>query len=197
MPTEIVDNMAGHRRRLIIGGLLLFLLWNVATYMVFSRQAEQGSTQIESSQSLNERLNRLQEQMKDQMNINEQLIKDIIQQKEAILKGKKLVPAPPANKNVDLAAHEDTSKSRPFKLEVANKVTYPYSSYVIPVLMIACNRPSAIQRSLTNLLDTRPSPTQFPIIVSQDCGHQPTAEAIQRFGDKVTHIKVGFCFIWM
>ncbi|XP_033624802.1 alpha-1,3-mannosyl-glycoprotein 2-beta-N-acetylglucosaminyltransferase-like [Asterias rubens] len=191
MPTEIADNMAGRRQRLIIGGLLLFLLWNVATYMVFTRQAEQGSTQVESSQTMNERLNRLQEQMKDQMDINEQLIKDIIQQKEAILKGKKLVhvPAPPANENVDLAVHQDVSKSRPFKLEVAGKVTYPYSSYVIPVLMIACNRPSAIQRSLTNLLGTRPSPTQFPIIVSQDCGHQETAEAIQRFDDKVTHIK--------
>ena len=40
---------------------------------------------------MNERLNRLQEQMKDQMDINEQLIKDIIQQKEAILKGENIL----------------------------------------------------------------------------------------------------------
>lgn len=36
----------------------------------------------------------------------------------------------------------------------------------------------------------RPSAGLFPIIVSQDCGHQPTADAIASYGARVTHIKV-------
>ena len=40
-----------------------------------------------------------------------------------------------------------------------------------------------------------PSAEQFPIVVSQDCGHVETAKAISQYGDQVTHIKVGFCYI--
>ncbi len=36
----------------------------------------------------------------------------------------------------------------------------------------------------------RPSAALFPIVVSQDCGHVPTANAIAEYGTKVTHIKV-------
>ena len=62
-------------------------------------------------------------------------------------------------------------------------------SYTIGVVVISCNRPDAITRSLTSLLKYRPSAQQFPIVVSQDCGHQETSKAISVFGDKVRHIK--------
>ena len=39
----------------------------------------------------------------------------------------------------------------------------------------------------------RPSAERFPIIVSQDCGDVATADAIAKYGDKVTHIKVHNC----
>ncbi len=35
----------------------------------------------------------------------------------------------------------------------------------------------------------RPSAGLFPIIVSQDCGHQPTAQAIARYSTRVTHLQ--------
>ncbi|KAK4293579.1 hypothetical protein Pmani_033734 [Petrolisthes manimaculis] len=60
---------------------------------------------------------------------------------------------------------------------------------VLPVLLIACNRESAVRRSLDLLLKYRPSQERFPIIVSQDCGHRPTREAIESYGDKVTLIQ--------
>ncbi|PIK61152.1 putative alpha-1,3-mannosyl-glycoprotein 2-beta-N-acetylglucosaminyltransferase [Apostichopus japonicus] len=60
---------------------------------------------------------------------------------------------------------------------------------VIPVLVIACNRPSAIKRSLETLLKNRPSKDQFPIVVSQDCGHAETATVIEQFGDQISFIK--------
>lgn len=44
---------------------------------------------------------------------------------------------------------------------------------------------------LASLCRHRPSAGLFPIIVSQDCGHKPTADAIASYGARVIHIKVG------
>ena len=59
---------------------------------------------------------------------------------------------------------------------------------VIPVLVFACNRPT-VKRNLDQLIKLRPSKEQFPIIVTQDCGHAETARVIQSYGDQVVHIK--------
>lgn len=59
---------------------------------------------------------------------------------------------------------------------------------VIPVLVMACNRVT-VRRCLDKLLQHRPSETLYPIIVSQDCGHQDTAAVIQSYGTKVKHLK--------
>lgn len=58
---------------------------------------------------------------------------------------------------------------------------------VIPILVIACDRVT-VKRSLDKLIQYRPSPEQYPIIVSQDCGHAETARVIGSYGDRVTHI---------
>lgn len=42
----------------------------------------------------------------------------------------------------------------------------------------------------------RPSAGLFPIIVSQDCGHAPTANAISSYGNRITHIKVLGGLMW-
>lgn len=62
-------------------------------------------------------------------------------------------------------------------------------SYVIGIVVISCNRPLAIQRSLNGMLKYRPSSKQFPIVVSQDCGDVKTAQAISKFGNTVRHIR--------
>lgn len=59
---------------------------------------------------------------------------------------------------------------------------------VIAVLVFVCNRPT-IKRSLDSLLKYRPSKTQFPIVVSQDCGHHAaTTDVLKSYGDLFTHI---------
>ena len=55
---------------------------------------------------------------------------------------------------------------------------------VIPVLLFSCNR-VAVRQALDLLLAHRPSKDQFPIIVTQDCGHKETREVIQSYGDQV------------
>lgn len=67
---------------------------------------------------------------------------------------------------------------------------------VIAVLVFSCNRVT-VQRCLDALIKYRPSKLQFPIVVTQDCDHEPTAQVIDRFGDNVTHIRVShFCSLW-
>lgn len=58
----------------------------------------------------------------------------------------------------------------------------------IAVLVIACNR-ITVRRNLDQLLKYRPSAERFPIIVSQDCGHGPTADAIRSYGSQVIHVQ--------
>ncbi|CAJ0937898.1 unnamed protein product [Ranitomeya imitator] len=43
-------------------------------------------------------------------------------------------------------------------------------------------------KCLDSLLKFRPSAEQFPIVVSQDCGHAETARVIDSYGDAITHI---------
>ena len=48
-------------------------------------------------------------------------------------------------------------------------------------------------RSVINVLylfRLRPSAERFPVYVSQDCGHAPTADVIRSYGDKLTHLQV-------
>lgn len=59
---------------------------------------------------------------------------------------------------------------------------------IIPVLLFACNRPT-VRKALDLLVDYRPSKEQFPIIVSQDCGHKETADVIRSYGDQIISIQ--------
>nr|XP_023025074.1 alpha-1,3-mannosyl-glycoprotein 2-beta-N-acetylglucosaminyltransferase-like [Leptinotarsa decemlineata] len=58
----------------------------------------------------------------------------------------------------------------------------------IPVLVFACNRVT-VTRCLDNLIQYRPDPDQFPIIVSQDCSHEETRNAIQKYGSQISLIQ--------
>ncbi|XP_028402918.1 alpha-1,3-mannosyl-glycoprotein 2-beta-N-acetylglucosaminyltransferase-like isoform X2 [Dendronephthya gigantea] len=82
---------------------------------------------------------------------------------------------------------QNTPLSREIKTPRVPK--HEVSSYTIGILVIACNRPDAIKRALNSLLKYRPSPKQFPIVVSQDCGHEETSQAISAFATAVNHIK--------
>ena len=51
---------------------------------------------------------------------------------------------------------------------------------VIPIIVFACNRPG-FSRCLDGLLKYRSDQHKFPIIVSQDCGDDQTAEIIKSY----------------
>lgn len=61
-------------------------------------------------------------------------------------------------------------------------------NYKFVILVIACNRPT-VKRCLDKLLEHRLSDEKFPIVVSQDCGHEETASVIRSYGNQVHFIQ--------
>ncbi|XP_066142768.1 alpha-1,3-mannosyl-glycoprotein 2-beta-N-acetylglucosaminyltransferase [Euwallacea fornicatus] len=58
----------------------------------------------------------------------------------------------------------------------------------LPILVFACNRVS-VGRCLDKLLQYRPDSEKFPIIVTQDCDHDETANKIRSYGSQLTLIQ--------
>nr|CAD7571314.1 unnamed protein product [Timema californicum] len=79
-----------------------------------------------------------------------------------------------------------TPQVRHIRALAENKL--PGGAPVIAVLVFACNRVT-VSRCLDQLIKNRPSQAQFPIIVSQDCAHKPTAEVIASYGEQLFHIE--------
>ncbi|OTF71099.1 alpha-1,3-mannosyl-glycoprotein, partial [Euroglyphus maynei] len=64
----------------------------------------------------------------------------------------------------------------------------PNKKPVICVLLFACNRVT-VKRNLEQLFKYRNDSEIFPIVVSQDCNHEPTRQIIESYGDKLTFIQ--------
>lgn len=58
----------------------------------------------------------------------------------------------------------------------------------ICILVFACNR-LTIKRNLDQLIKYRPDEQSFPIVVSQDCGHEATRNLIKSYGTQLTLIQ--------
>ncbi|UYV75104.1 MGAT1, partial [Cordylochernes scorpioides] len=82
----------------------------------------------------------------------------------------------------------DDIEARILKRHPSERISHNISSTVIGVLVFACNRVS-VKRSLDQLLKYRPSAHQFPVVVSQDCAHGPTAQILRGYGDRITFIQ--------
>lgn len=76
-----------------------------------------------------------------------------------------------------------TKTTRTVRSEKPTEIKKP----VMALLVISCNRP-AVKRCLDGIFKYKPKNINIPVIVSQDCGHQPTAEVIKSYGTKVNHI---------
>merc|ERR1719447_188803 len=60
-------------------------------------------------------------------------------------------------------------------------------SLQVPVLVIACNRPT-VSRALDSIL-SRSNGEMFPIVVSQDCGHLQTLDVIKKYSNAHDHLQ--------
>ncbi|KAF7403512.1 hypothetical protein HZH68_006306 [Vespula germanica] len=190
---------------IIFGSLVL---WGVITYFLFLDQPS-GRDQ-EKQNKLSNQISRLEERVKQQIAVNQEFFQHIEENKHS----KKLIEkltitrttiATPKNneqhesnikqqllekndykeKWTDFKDFQQTTKAEGI---MKSKKSLPNGDPIIAVLVFSCNR-ITVQRCLDQLINLRPSAVQFPIVVSQDCEHQQTAEVISKYGDKILHIR--------
>ena len=137
---------------------------------------DQNETKDENEQETNEK----DESIQIQNEIKEENVEDVeaIEEKENIVH----------SKNNEEEDHENLVPSA-HPIQQTNKLVKPVTKkeYTIAVLVIACNRPKYVKKCIDSLLENRPPDlkSRFPIIVSQDCGHEETHKAIASYGDEL------------
>ncbi|PRD28595.1 UNVERIFIED_CONTAM: Mgat1 [Trichonephila clavipes] len=150
------------RRTFVFIVSLALLSWAAVTYRLFL-QRPQGK--VQRSVKFQQQLELLEVELKNQLNSNNEL----------------------------LGLLQNFRSKYSNSIQILNNSTQDqkdpdFSNVVIGVLVFACNRVT-VKRNLDQLLKFRPSPQQFPIIVSQDCGHEPTTKVILSYGDQLTLIQ--------
>ncbi|XP_031332822.1 alpha-1,3-mannosyl-glycoprotein 2-beta-N-acetylglucosaminyltransferase [Photinus pyralis] len=136
-----------------------FLIWILIIYITVKRHT---LVVTDTTEEVDKGLKKLENGILEQFKINKNFISTL----HSIIEAKKQ----------DVSKENEVSTKREFK------------GTVIPVVVIACNRVS-VNRCLDQLIQYRPNPDQFPIIVSQDCNHAETTEVIERYGSQVLLIK--------
>lgn len=152
---------------LILFGTFLLITWNaILLFLLWSRPTpSQLDEQQEAAAKPTSNV------MGDVLEMADSIAAELKTQKEILLQiqSRQSLWRPP---NASTPAGADVAPTQP----------------IIPILVIACNRVT-VRRCLDKLLEHRPSAELHPIIVSQDCGHAETAEAIRSYGGRVTHLR--------
>lgn len=181
------------RKNQIIGfAFVSVCLWALVTYYLFldrplNHKSDQKQIQVEEHLSL------LESKLKEQFLDSEQLL----QQLRSIINEQQLSVKVSEDRGEERGVIEEELPGRQRNNEEDEQVNrmrlfaekiLPDGGPVIAVLVFACNRVT-VSKCIDQLLKYRPSREQFPIIVSQDCGHRPTAEVIELYGDEITRIE--------
>lgn len=186
---------------IIFGSLVL---WGVITYFLF---LDQPSSKDQGKQyKVSKQITKLEERLKHQIAINNEFFQNLEESrkklKEKLTIARPEITIPNINqlheinvkvfeKNVDTEKRTDSKDfQHSTKTEeiMKSKKSLPNGDPIIAVLVFSCNR-ITVQRCLDQLIRLRPSELQFPIVVSQDCGHEQTAEVIAKYGNKILHIR--------
>ncbi|CAG4957928.1 unnamed protein product [Parnassius apollo] len=145
-------------RRLIIITIALVALW----YLVLHSSLLEAPSSVSPRHrvvDIENRINKLQLQMNQQLTDSNNLLDKV----KLHLKKKD---------HISKEVAKDTIQN---ELDVES-----ISNPILPVLVIACDR-ITVKRCLDNLVKFRPSKEIFPIIISQDCGHNATLQVLKSF----------------
>ncbi|BES97368.1 GNT-I family [Nesidiocoris tenuis] len=162
-------------RRNHLAGILVISIftWVVIIYMALHDRPHHSSV-ISPDSAYG--IGKLEEQIKEEYNANSKLFEDVKRVLESQREQNKALAEEQANQ------HEEERKEDELRLQSLS------GPGVIAVLVFACSR-TTVTRCLDQLIKYRPGPDQFPIIVSQDCHHQGTSDAIDAYAGQVFHIK--------
>ncbi|KAH8365102.1 hypothetical protein KR084_001716 [Drosophila pseudotakahashii] len=177
------------RKVLLIVGFLV--TWTYATYYLLLRH-----TGVHTSRNLAHQAYRVNSQAREASQQSHHLAKNVFEFVKIKYLENQQSPSPAASTPQISIVAAEISAELPEQLAMAKTATarIPTKTYlangepVFPVLVFACNRVS-VKKCIDNLVQYRPSVEQFPIIVSQDCGDEPTKEVILSYGKQVTLIE--------
>lgn len=170
----MIDHFVIMKRSRTCIAVVLFLIWNIITY-IFLSSKQPNKANEERKSVIDSQLNELLVRLKVQSGETEILLKTLEDAKEEVNGIKK---------------HDDVKRIIILTKTVSSTTTSspPPPSIRLPVLVMSCNRPT-VSRNIDQLINYRSSADLFPIIVSQDCGHVTTSDVIKSYGDKITHIE--------
>ncbi|XP_071098308.1 alpha-1,3-mannosyl-glycoprotein 2-beta-N-acetylglucosaminyltransferase-like [Haliotis cracherodii] len=151
------------RTHLVTVVIGVFLSWNILTYYMLVSKQPGKVTDVQGKEALESRLGKLEKDLSSQLAENEELLQKLRHLKEE------------ADQRKNVPVRDNKDEAHPNQ---------------IAILMIACDRVT-VSRSLDQLIKYRPPGDKFPIVVSQDCGHQQTADVIDGYVKKqlVKHVK--------
>ncbi|XP_048002192.1 alpha-1,3-mannosyl-glycoprotein 2-beta-N-acetylglucosaminyltransferase [Leguminivora glycinivorella] len=152
------------KKFLVVGLVSLFIISLMFFYNGNDAPVSKRSVKVEDIET---RINKLEEMMDNQLTESGKLLQMVVKRIK-----KKKEPKEDSVVNYLRAPDIDAGKKT-----------------VLPVLVIACDRVT-VKRCLDNLIKFRPSKKTFPIIVSQDCGHNATYQVIKSFTDADPSITV-------
>ncbi|XP_067830115.1 alpha-1,3-mannosyl-glycoprotein 2-beta-N-acetylglucosaminyltransferase b [Heptranchias perlo] len=176
------------RSNLIVWGVLLFVAWNLLLLFFLLGRSPGGGGVVgggggaSDPEQLTREVVKVAEEVEAELENQKQLLQQIQQHRGLWQRGRRKKKEPQQQQQPEPRPQAQPQASTP-----APRPKDPDDS-VIPVLVIGCDRPT-IRRCLDKLLHYRPSKELFPILVSQDCGHEETARVIGSYGDQVTHIR--------
>ncbi|XP_013136615.1 PREDICTED: alpha-1,3-mannosyl-glycoprotein 2-beta-N-acetylglucosaminyltransferase [Papilio polytes] len=149
--------MRKNLRRLTITTVALVTIWFLVSRLSLLEVPTSAPPQNKVV-DLEDRLDKLQVKMDQQLSDSNNLLAKVKQH---------------LKKNV----HEEVKEMIENEIDIEGA-----SNPILPVLVIACDR-ITVKRCLDSLVKFRPSKETFPIIISQDCGHNATYQVIKSFTD--------------
>jgi len=161
-------------RNIFASLFIVFVLGNLYFLYPFVSDKHEHSKNVKNEKKIEEISDKIIESFKNK-DENIETKEENFETKDEVVVPKSVVPT--AIPSVKIVKEEKKFE----KTELIQKL-------VMAVLVISCDRPT-VRRCLDGLFSYKPKDVDIPVIVSQDCGHEPTAEVIQSFGSKIIHIK--------
>lgn len=164
------------RSSLIICAAFIFVAWNVILiFVLLGRPLSQLGSQAQPGKTGDQEGGQIGSIINEVMRVADAFEAELKSQKKILLQIKSHRSLWDHNKDGEIEAEQKSDAG-------------PSPPAVIPILVIACNRVT-VKRCLDKLIEHRPSAELHPIVVSQDCGHEETANVIASYGSQLTHIK--------
>jgi len=142
-------------------------LW-LTIIFILSKDKSQFEPPVNAYSGLDSRLKHVEEELSRQIEENKILLQNIT--------------------NVQRELETRVKRMKDVEETIVGNNNLENNESVIPVLLFACNRKS-VSKALDGLIQYRPNKQKFPIIVSQDCGHQETANVIAEYAEDIISIK--------